>query len=52
MTSVVGVVGQRHVSMDLDEAVESCTRGGESPVVVREVELAVSRVARATWNPV
>ena len=52
MTSVVGVVGQRDVSMELDEAVESCTREGESPVVESEVGLAVSRVARATWNPV
>ena len=36
----------------LDEAVESCTRGGESPVVENGNNQTESRVARSPWNSV
>ena len=45
-----GVVGQQRGFGTLDEAVERCTREGESPVVESETDLAESRVAWSTWN--
>ena len=45
-------MGQQYGSTILEEAFEWRAIEGESPVIERWVDLAVSRVARSTWNSV
>jgi len=43
---------QKKIKKERDEAAESCTIDGESPVVKIHKNFGKSRVAWDTWNPV